>query len=374
LQALAKVAERNTMLHTRRDIGKLALAGLPALRAFGAPALNSTIKGVKIGVITYSFRGGINTIDDIIAAITKIGLSEVELMSASAETEAGAPSAGRGGAPGQGGMGMQGRGRAGAGAQPGQGPAGAMQARGQGAPDPAVAPQLPAPRPPMTEEQIAAARQQPSAVALRDWRLSVPMAKYQAIGKRFKDAGINLGILCFNMNEAITEDEMDYAFRMAKALGAKAISSSTQVTVAKRVAPIAEKHKMMIGFHGHDNNTDPNETGSLESYARALSYGKYNAVNLDIGHFTSCNYDAIDFIKKNYARITNLHIKDRKKNHGPNMVWGEGDTPIKEVLDLLVKEKYPFPANIELEYRIPAGSDSVAETIKCYDFCKKALA
>jgi sugar phosphate isomerase/epimerase len=144
--------------------------------------------------------------------------------------------------------------------------------------------------------------------------------------------------------------------------------------VAKRIAPIAEKHKTMIGFHGHDNDSDPNETGSLESYAKALSYGKYNAVNLDIGHFTATNQDAVAFLKEHHARITNLHIKDRKRDHGPNQVWGQGDTPIGPVLQLLKKAKYKIPANIELEYAIPEGSDRVAEVKKCLAYCKKALA
>ena len=191
----------------------------------------------------------------------------------------------------------------------------------------------------MTPEQIATARATPRAQELLKWRTSVSMDKFKEIRKKVNDAGIDIALLCFNMNEAVTEDEMDYAFNVAKALGANAISTSTQVTVAQRVAPIAEKHKMLIGFHGHDNDADPNETGSLESYAKALSYGKYNGVNLDIGHFTAANYDAIAFLKEHHARITNLHLKDRRKEHGPNMVWGEGDTPIKAVLQLLQKEE-----------------------------------
>jgi sugar phosphate isomerase/epimerase len=226
----------------------------------------------------------------------------------------------------------------------------------------------------MTEEQIATARANPRAQELLKWRKSVSMDKYKEVRKKANDAGINIGILCFNMNESITDDEIDYAFVMAKALGAKSLSSSTQVTVAKRVAPFAEKHKMLIGFHGHDNDSDPNETGSLESYAKALSYGKYNAVNLDIGHFTATNQDAVKFIKENHARISNIHIKDRKKDHGPNTEWGQGDTPIKEVLLLLAKEKYGFPADMELEYRVPQGSDRVAEAKKCFAFMKQALA
>src|ERR1017187_7842410 len=205
------------------------------------------------------------------------------------------------------------------------------------------------------------------------WRKAVSMDKFKDIRGKANRAGIRIAILCFNMNEAVTDDEMDYAFVLANALGAKAISTSTKVTVAKRVAPFAEKHKMRIGFHGHDNNTDPNETGSLESYDKVLSYGKYNAVNLDIGHFTACNYDAVAFIKEHHSRITNFHLKDRKKNHGPNTPWGQGDTPIKAVLQLLRQEKYGIPANIELEYAVPPGSDRVAEVKKCLAYCKDAL-
>jgi len=70
-----------------------------------------------------------------------------------------------------------------------------------------------------------------------------------------------------------------------------------------------------------------------------------------------------------------LHLKDRKtKEHGAaNLPWGEGDTPIKEILNLLKEKKYKFPATIELEYKIPAGSDAVKETKKCVEYAKHAL-
>ena len=357
------------MNYSRRDFGK-ALAALPAAASFAVPAfaakINSKVNGVQLGAITYSFGG--MSLDECIKAYVEIGLGEMELMSGTAETAAGLPTP-QGGGRGAGGG--QGRGPGG-----GQG-RGAGQGRGPGGAPPAAAGAGRAPRPirpPMTEEQIAAARATPRNQEILKWRTSVSMDKFKEIRKQVNDAGIDIAILCFNMNEAVNDDEIEYAFTMAKTLGAGAISTSTQVTVAKRVAPFAEKHKTIIGFHGHDNDADPNETGSLVSYAKALSYGRYNGVNLDIGHFTAANYDAIAFIKEHHARITNLHIKDRKKDHGPNMVFGEGDTPIKPVLQLLKAEKYKFPANIELEYRVPEGSDRVAEVKKCLAYCKNALA
>jgi len=82
----------------------------------------------------------------------------------------------------------------------------------------------------------------------------------------------------------------------------------------------------------------------------------------------------VAYIEANHGRITSLHVKDRKKDHGPNVPFGEGDTPIKEVLQLMAKEKYAFPANIEFEYRVPEGSDVVTEVGKCLKYCKEALA
>jgi len=105
-----------------------------------------------------------------------------------------------------------------------------------------------------------------------------------------------------------------------------------------------------------------------------MSQSDYNCINLDIGHYVAGNNPSpIDFILKNHARITSMHIKDRKVNNGPNTEWGQGDTPIKDVLLLMKKNRYKFPATIELEYKIPAGSDDVKEVLKCRDYAAAIL-
>jgi sugar phosphate isomerase/epimerase len=335
------------MFYSRRDLGKIALASLPAIPAvkmFGAGVVNSKFNNVQIGAITYSFRT-IPDLDEVIKMMVDIGLGEAELMSDHAERFAGAPlPAGRGG---QGGS------------PPGGGGGGGGRGQNQMTPE---------------QREAAQAAQRARAEELRKWRGSVSMDKYKEVRKKFDDAGIQLALLCFNMNERTTDDEIEYAFQFAKALGVKGITTSTQVTVSKRIAPFADKHKMMVGFHGHDQTSNPNEFSSLETFATAMSYSKYHGVNLDIGHFTAANFDPLPYIKENHGRIIDLHLKDRKKDHGPNTPWGEGDTPIKEVLRLLAKEKYPFPANIEFEYRVPDGSTLAAEMSKCLKYCKDALA
>jgi sugar phosphate isomerase/epimerase len=132
---------------------------------------------------------------------------------------------------------------------------------------------------------------------------------------------------------------------------------------------------MMVGYHGHGDVKNPEAFATPESWERAVSYSKYNGINLDIGHFIAGNnFSPVPFIRKHADRITHIHLKDRKLNNGPNTLWGQGDTPIKEVLQLMKKEKYPFQATIEFEYRVPEGSNVLAEIAKCVEFCKSALA
>ena len=108
------------------------------------------------------------------------------------------------------------------------------------------------------------------------------------------------------------------------------------------------------------------------SISASVKLSPFFRLNLDIGHFTAANYDAVAYIREHHASITNLHLKDRKKEQGPNTAWGTGDTPIRDVLQLLKKERWPIRAYIEYEHRGDAGP--VEEVKKCYAFAKSALA
>jgi sugar phosphate isomerase/epimerase len=322
--------EEAIMDRSRRDFGKLTLAGLPAswvlanVPLTALATIDSRINGVQIGAITYSFRT-ISNAEDIVKAYQTIGLGEMELMANHAEALAGAPAG-----PSQGG-------------------------RGRGS---------------MTPEEQAT--RDAAAKALHDWRMAASAATFAPVRKKIEDAGIDLRLLCYNMNVRNTkDDEIKYAFMLARWLGVKAISTSTQVSMAKRLAPFADKHKMLVGFHGHANTTDPDEVAKPESFTAVMAASKYLGANLDIGHYTEAGYDPVAFIQQHHARITNLHLKDKKKaaNGGGNTPWGQGDTPIKDVLKLLQKNKWDIPANIEFEYE----GDPLVEVPKCLQICREAL-
>jgi len=323
-------------MYSRRDFGKIMVAGLPLSLALGD--VNSKINGVRLGVQSYSFRT--MSLDDAIKAMVEIGIGECELFSGHVEPRPqpgpGGPGGGRGpGGPPAGGPPPQGA--------PPQGPPPGGGGRGPN----------------------QAAREE-----MRKWRLTVSLDHFKAIRKKFDVAGIKLQAYNYSFNDSFTDEEIERGFQMAQALGVKLITASSTVTAAKRVAPFADKYKLTVAMHGHSNITNPNEFAKPESFAAAIAMSKYFGINLDIGHFFAAGFDPIAYLTEHHDRITNLHLKDRKKDDGPNTPWGEGDTPIKQVLQLLKQKKWNIPANIEYEYR---GENTVAEVRKCFQYCKDAL-
>jgi sugar phosphate isomerase/epimerase len=187
---------------------------------------------------------------------------------------------------------------------------------------------------------------------------------------KYEDAGVLIQIVKFDNILNFSDEALDYAFELAKGLGASAISCELpvdQVEASKRLGQFADKHKIMIGFHGHSTMTPA-------IWEQAFTYAKYNGANLDIGHFVGGNKTSpVPFLKQHHGRITHVHIKD-KTFSDQNVPFGKGDTPIKEVLQLIRDNKWKMQATIEFEYAVPEGSDRMTEIAKCVKFCRDALA
>lgn len=210
----------------------------------------------------------------------------------------------------------------------------------------------------------------PRREAVREWRLTKGVDECKKIREKFSNAGVEIYALNYSFRDDFTDEEIEKGFQMTQALGAKIITASSVLSVVKRIDTYAQKYKMRVGMHNH-SNIKPNEFATPDDFAKAMEgSSKYICMNLDIGHFTAANFDAVDYLTKHHDRIVTLHIKDRKRNQGDNLPFGEGDTPIKPVLTLLREKKWPIPANIEYEYK---GKDVIEEMKKCLAYCKQAL-
>jgi sugar phosphate isomerase/epimerase len=258
--------------------------------------------------------------------IVESGISEIELMGGPAESFAGAPPSGRGGGGGRGGQ-------------------------------------------PLTPEQQAEQRE--AAARLKQWRTSVSMDRFKALRKMYNDAGVTIYAWKV-LNPNMSDEEFEYVFNVAEALGCThtTLELPTEVAQLKRVGAFAEKRKIYAAYHTHTQAT-------MTVFDQAFAVSKGNMANIDLGHYVAGTGESpIPFLRKFHSRISSVHLKDRRTpaNGAGNVPWGTGDTPLKEILQLMKKERYAFPASIELEYDVPKESDAVKEVVKCLDFCKAALA
>ncbi len=415
------------MLGTRRELLKLGLGITPLTylitqrtslfaAASAAAKPNSKFNGVQIGVIApYSFRGLPSTAEDILRNMVELGISAVELQNGPAEAFAGAPGGGgRGGGPG------------GPGAIPGLTPAQqtavgdlnqAVGAQSQALTSARTAlaqasfsdpPAIPARLAAVSAAELELAKTRAEAFAklqgtserlnaqqiealvtqatgggrggrggpgggsnpeLTRWRASVSMDKFKSLRKLYNEAGVSIYGFKLDLRLDSPESEYEYAFNVVEALGANQLTMElpNDPATTKRIGEYAAKRKLWAGYHAHTQ-------AHLTFWDTAFSQSEYNGANIDIGHYTAgASGSPIPFIEKHHARITSLHLKDRKFNEGPNMPWGQGDTPIKEVLQMMKRDKRTYPATIELEYNTPQGSTVMAELAKCVQFCKNAL-
>lgn len=237
----------------------------------------------------------------------------------------------------------------------------------------------------MTPEQQEAMRKRNEE--LRNWRLSVPMDRYRAFRKMYEDAGVRIYAFKLEPNMNMPDEEYAYIWNVAETLGANHVTMElpTDDKLLERVAAYAAKRRLAIAFHTHGQ-------GGSSGFDKVLSASKYTALNFDVGHYFGVNGDSpAPLVEKYHSRISSLHLKDRSApppataqpagdgrggpgRGGANMPWGQGGTPLREVLQLMKKNKYTFPASIELEYPIPEGSDVLAEMKKCVEYCRRALA
>jgi sugar phosphate isomerase/epimerase len=387
------------MPFSRREFGKLALAGGPAAALVNTPLFralaeqgkpDSRFGGVQIGVITYSYRSMPDqSAPATLQYVLDSGISAIELMDGPVENTLGRPTSGRGAggggrgggragdAGGRGGRAAgdapaaptpyellmsgtmptctpgEGRGRAGGGGRGGGG--------GQASP-----------------EQMAA--QQAAADALRTWRTSVSLDRVRDIRKMFNDAGVTIYAYKpdgLQKNLQTTDGEFDYVFSVAATLGASHLTmelpgGDSAVPLMKRLVQFAEKHQVAVAYHTHGQ-------GSMTAFDEALALSTWNMINVDLGHYVAAGNvggGPIEFLERHHARIASFHLKDRTlpQHCALTVPFGRGDGRIREILLAMRRSRWTFPASIELEYPVPPGSNAVQEVKRCVEFARETLA
>ena len=204
------------------------------------------------------------------------------------------------------------------------------------------------------------------------WRKNMDLGKIKAIRNALAAAGIGIHVL--NCGPAgWSDEEIDRLFLGVKALGAKATVQELSLDSAKRLAPFAEKHGVYVAMHNHFQYAQPGF-----SCDPILDVSPMMMLNFDCGHYLgSTGKDPRDFIEKYHNRIFSLHLKDKTgPNADPanfNQVWGQGETPLREILRMVRDNKWPIHCDIELEYPIKPWSNALKEVHNCVCFAREAL-
>lgn len=323
-------------MQTRRDFGKLALAAVPMS---AAAKIVSKIHGVEIGVAAYSYsslpRDGV--LDVIVKSMADFGIADCLLYAPATEPVDLANKARPvriGGTGARGGSGAQGRG-----------------ARG-----------------PVSPEQAA------NIEALRQWHLKVPLDYYTTIRKKFSDAGLTIHTYERSFLGSVSDEDIEKACQVTKILGANCLAEPFTRSVAKRVAAISDRHGIKVAFQGRPNMNpaDPDLMARPSDFEEALGYSKNFFTSIDTGDATLGGWDVLKFIQDTHPRIHSLNMKDRTKA-GLSVPWGEGDSHIKEILQLIRDKKYPIRCYIDCDYATAEGGSRVADIKRCLDFAKSAL-
>jgi hypothetical protein len=292
-----------------------------------ASALNSNYGGVQIGAITYSFRDLEGGLESILRACVDAGLSSVELMGTGVEDYLGAP-------------------------------ANPVSRR-------------PTQDKPLNDEEKDLINKYNND--LKVWRKNHgTIEKYTQLRKKFNDKGVNIHI--YKWTAGNSDEDLDYSFQVAKALGAVGITTELNDENARLIGPAAERNGMYSILHNHYQFAEPGF-----DVDKLLAYSPANMLNFDVGHYYgSTGLNPADFIKKYHSRIASIHVKDKtgkdnKAEQNANQVWGQGETPLEEVLILIKENKWPIYCDIELEYKIAPWSTSVKEVSICRKYCRQIL-
>ena len=330
--------------YSRRSF--IASLSITAPAVFASPSYipnlfnsKSTINGVQLGVISYSFRElADQSAEAILQYIKECGVNGVELMGETAESFLGSP---------------------------------------ENKIDNKVFKVLSRKKKITEEERKHLAdlilQKESYDKDYEQWRKKVSITDYARLRKMYNDAGVS--IYAFKPNYLLSKGNSDaninYAMQAGKFLGAShvTIELPRKPEHSLKLGQLAEKNGIYIAYHGHEQQ---NPTW----WDTALSQSPYNAINLDLGHYVAAgNSDPLRLIKDKQQHILSMHIKDRKNpaNGKMNMPLGKGDTPVKEALQLMRDQKYTFPATIEYEYKTPAGSSIINEIKKSVTYCKDAL-
>lgn len=105
------------------------------------------------------------------------------------------------------------------------------------------------------------------AAQLTGWRASVDLSPLGGFRRQYEDAGVHIEIVKWDDLARMTDEELDYAFRVSKALGARALS-----TEIREVLQAMRDNRWPFEATVEFEYRVPDGSDRMTELARALAY------------------------------------------------------------------------------------------------------
>jgi len=235
----------------------------------------------------------------------------------------------------------------------------------------AIAPLRPDQTPPRWWSMDVAELQQ-QREALRAWRLATPASYFEGVREEAEGLGLTPYSYVTTFLPDMTDAELEGQFLAAAALGCRIISTNqTKTEMAPRLVALCDSYGIDMGWHNHTQVMNPNEIASVRVFERLFELSSRMKANLDLGHFAAGNNDTLAFLKAYPDRITHFHMKDRKRDEGAGVPFGEGDAQLRDVLLYTRDNRLNIGCIVEYEY--PGSMSGLEETKRCVEWMKAVV-
>ena len=204
-------------------------------------------------------------------------------------------------------------------------------------------------------------------------------AEFKAVKKKFDDAGIQVSAYCVNFPKTASDEHLDRGYNGALLLGTNVMTASVQKSLVPRLDQWSQKYKVKMGLHNHWFGEEWYKGDRTQEYETPDDFlnlfkttSKYMNANLDVGHFSAAGYDPVAFLRQHHDRIVSLHVKDRDRDaKRSNRRFGQGATPVIEVMRAAKAVKFKYAANLEYEIE---EDNPTAGLLDAFEYVKRALA
>ncbi len=202
------------------------------------------------------------------------------------------------------------------------------------------------------------------AERLRAWRASVVLDPLAALRDQLVRARVGIAAVHWPGLAELDDDGLAYALRATRAIGADRMSTGCPVEALERLAQAAESHQVVIGVQ-------PAGRAGLAGLEGAPEGSSCIGLTLDLGDWLIGGDGSPCAVLAAHAdRVVLVRLVDRRTSDGAFTWFGDGESPIREVLGAMREHAWAFPAIVDIPYDLSSDAEQMGEVARALEYCR----